>query len=66
MENFKSTFANFFCILLKVSGVLCDRRMKESQKTTGAMAPVLYGRGSFQFSLACKIIRTSAEESIWS
>ena len=28
------------------------------------MTPVLYGRGSFQFSLACKITKTSAEERV--
>ena len=61
-ENFKSTFANFFCILLKANDVLCDRRMTKSQKTTCAMTPVLYGRGSFQFSLVFTITRTCAEE----
>ena len=36
-ENFKSTFAIFFCILLKVNDVLCDRRM---MKATSAMTPL--------------------------
>ena len=58
-ENFKSTFAIFFCILFKVNDVLCDRRMIKSQKTTGAMTPLLDGRGSFHFSLVCKITRIS-------
>ena len=57
-------YATFFCILLKVNEVLiCDRRMIKSQKTTGTITPVLYGRGSFQFSPVCKITRTSLEES---
>ena len=48
LVNFKSTFAIFFCVLLKVNGLLCDRRMITSQKTTSAMTLLLCGRGSFQ------------------
>ena len=62
--NFKSTFPNFYCILLKVNDVLCDRRMIKSQKTTVAMTPVLRGRGSSQYSLVCKITRTSLEKIV--
>ena len=43
--------------------LLYDRRMIISQKTTGDMTPVSYGRGFFQFSLVCKITKTSVEES---
>ena len=39
LENLESTFVTYFCILLKVNDVLCNRRMK-SQKTTGAMTLV--------------------------
>ena len=37
--------------------------MMKSQKTAATMIPVIYGRGSFQFSFVCNITRTSAEES---
>ena len=56
------TFAIFFT-LFKFNYVPCDRRMIKSQETTGAVTPVLYGRGSYQFSLVCKTTRTSAGES---
>ena len=54
-ENFKVTFVIFFCTHLKVNVVLCNRTMIQSQETTSTITPMLYERGSFQFSLVCKI-----------
>ena len=64
VRNFKNPFVIFFCILLKVNDALCDRRMMKSQKSAGAMTAALYGGGSFQLSLVCKIRRTSTAESV--
>ena len=43
--------------------MLFDRRVIKSQTYTDAMTLVLCGRGSFSFSVVCKITRTSSEES---
>ena len=40
--------------------MLSDRRIIKSQKTTSAMALLLYGRGSFEFPFVCKIKRASS------
>ena len=67
-RGFRSKKFKITCYLLlhHPKGPLCafDRRMINSQKTTSAMTPVLYGRGSFQFSLVCKIKRTPGGTSI--
>ena len=43
-RKIKSRFAIFFCILLKVDDVLCDKRMIKTQKTTSEMTHVLYSK----------------------
>ena len=49
----------FFCILLQVHDVLSDRRVIKSQTTAGTMTLVLYDRVPSNFSVVCKIKRTS-------
>ena len=59
-ENFKSTFAIFFSIHLKVNDVLFDRRMIKSQKTTGAMTAVLMAE-----VLSSSPLFVKSQEPLW-